>query len=109
MLKKVDGSHGASEACILRSRVLLEERLSGGGRLMARAIWKGSISFGLVNIPVGLYTAESREDISFKLLDKNTMSPIHYKRVSEESGKEVPWDETVRGYPLEGGKYVVLS
>ncbi len=76
---------------------------------MARAIWKGSISFGLVNIPVGLYTAESREDISFKLLDKKTMSPIHYKRVSEESGKEVPWDETVRGYPLEGGKYVVLS
>jgi DNA end-binding protein Ku len=76
---------------------------------MARAIWEGSISFGLVNIPVGLYTAESREDISFKLLDKKTMSPIHYKRVSEESGKEVPWDETVRGYPLEGGKYVVLS
>jgi DNA end-binding protein Ku len=76
---------------------------------MARAIWKGSISFGLVNIPVGLYTAESREDISFKLLDKKTMSPIHYKRVSEESGKEVPWEETVRGYPLEGGKYVVLS
>jgi DNA end-binding protein Ku len=76
---------------------------------MARAIWKGSISFGLVNIPVGLYTAESREDISFKLLDKKTMSPIHYKRVSEESGKEVPWDETVRGYPLDGGKYVILS
>ena len=76
---------------------------------MARAIWKGSISFGLVNIPVGLYTAESREEICFKLLDKKTMSPIHYKRVSEESGKEVPWDETVRGYPLEGGKYVVLS
>ena len=76
---------------------------------MARAIWKGSISFGLVNIPVGLYTAESREEISFKLLDKKTMSPIHYKRVSEESGKEVPWEETVRGYELESGKYVVMS
>jgi DNA end-binding protein Ku len=76
---------------------------------MARAIWKGSISFGLVNIPVGLYSAETRDDISFKLLDKKTMSPIHYKRVSEDSGKEVAWDETVRGYEFESGKYVVLS
>jgi len=76
---------------------------------MARAIWKGSISFGLVNIPVGLYTAETRDEISFKLLDKKTMSPIHYKRVSEESGKEVPWEETVRGYEFESGQYVVMS
>jgi DNA end-binding protein Ku len=76
---------------------------------MARAIWKGSISFGLVNIPVGLYSAETRDEIHFKLLDKNTMSPIHYKRVSEESGKEVAWDETVRGYEFERGQYVVLS
>jgi DNA end-binding protein Ku len=76
---------------------------------MARAIWKGSISFGLVNIPVGLYSAESRDDISFKLLDRKTKSPIHYKRVSEESGKEVPWEQTVRGYEVDKGKYVVLS
>jgi DNA end-binding protein Ku len=76
---------------------------------MARSIWKGSISFGLVNIPVGLYSAETRDDISFKLLDRSTKSPIHYKRVSEESGKEVPWDETVRGYEVSKGKYVVLS
>jgi DNA end-binding protein Ku len=76
---------------------------------MARAIWKGSISFGLVNIPVGLYAAETRNDISFKMLDRKTKSPIHYKRISEASGKEVPWDDTVRGYELENGKYVVLS
>ncbi len=76
---------------------------------MARAIWKGSISFGLVNIPVGLYSAETRDDISFKLLDKKTMSPIHYKRVSEESSKEVPWEETVRGYEFSPGQYVVMS
>src|SRR3954462_15632597 len=80
-----------------------------GGDKMTRAIWKGSISFGLVNIPVGLYSAETRDDISFKLLDRKTKSPIHYKRVSEESGKEVPWDETVRGYEVDKGKYVVLS
>lgn len=76
---------------------------------MARAIWKGSITFGLVNIPVGLYSAETRDDISFKMLDRETKSPIHYKRVSEESGKEVPWNETVRGYEVDKGKYVVLS
>jgi len=76
---------------------------------MARAIWKGSISFGLVNIPVGLYSAETRDEIHFKLLDKKTMSPIHYKRVSEESGKEVAWEEHVRGYEYEKGKFVVLS
>ena len=76
---------------------------------MARAIWKGSISFGLVNIPVGLYAAETRDEIHFKLLDKKTMSPIHYKRVSEESGKEVPWDQTVRGFPYADGKFVVIS
>lgn len=76
---------------------------------MARAIWKGSISFGLVNIPVGLYAAESRDEISFKMLDSKTMSPIHYKRISEESGKEVPWEETVKGYEFAKGKYVVLS
>lgn len=76
---------------------------------MARAIWKGSITFGLVNIPVGLYSAETRDEISFKLLDSKTKSPIHYKRVSEESGKEVPWDQTVRGYEFEKGKYVIMS
>jgi DNA end-binding protein Ku len=76
---------------------------------MARAIWKGSISFGLVNIPVGLYAAESRDEIRFKMLDKKTMSPIHYKRVSEESTKEVAWEETVRGYEFSPGQYVVLS
>ena len=76
---------------------------------MARAIWKGSISFGLVNIPVGLYAAESRDEIHFKLLDRRNMSPIHYKRVNEESGREVPWEETVRGYEFADGKYVALT
>jgi DNA end-binding protein Ku len=76
---------------------------------MARAIWKGSISFGLVNIPVGLYAAESRDEISFHMLDKSNMARVRYKRVNEETGKEVPWDKTVRGYEFESGRYVVLS
>ena len=77
---------------------------------MARSIWKGSITFGLVNIPVGLYSAEQRtEEIHFNLLDKRNMARVRYKRVNEENGKEVPWEDTVKGYELESGKYVVVS
>ena len=76
---------------------------------MARAIWKGSISFGLVNIPVGVYPAEQREEIPLHLLDRKTMARVRYKRVDEKNGKEVPWEETVRGYEVEGGHYVVLT
>ncbi len=78
---------------------------------MARAIWKGSITFGLVNIPVGLYAAEkgSTEEISFHLLDKRNMARVRYKRVNEQTNREVPWDDTVRGYEFKEGQYVVLS
>jgi DNA end-binding protein Ku len=76
---------------------------------MARAIWKGSITFGLVNIPVGLYSAEKREEVSFHLLDRRNMARVRYKRVNEKTDKEVPWEETVRGYEYEEGQYVVLS
>jgi DNA end-binding protein Ku len=76
---------------------------------MARSIWKGSITFGLVNIPVGLYTAEQREELALHLLDKRNMARVRYKRVNEENGKEVPWEDTVRGYEFQDGKYVVLS
>jgi DNA end-binding protein Ku len=76
---------------------------------MPRAIWKGSISFGLVNIPVGLYSAEKRDEVHFNLLDRRNMAPIHYQRINSETGKEVPWEDTVRGYQFEEGRYVVLS
>jgi DNA end-binding protein Ku len=76
---------------------------------MARAIWKGSISFGLVNIPIGLYPATRKEDLQFRLLRKSDLSPVNYKRVAEKDGKEVPWDEIVKGYEYEKGKYVVLK
>lgn len=76
---------------------------------MARSIWKGSISFGLVNIPVGLYSAEKRQEIQFHLLDKRDQSPIRYQRISEKTGKEVPWDDIVRGFEYSEGHYVILS
>ena len=76
---------------------------------MARAIWKGSISFGLVNIPIALYPATRREELKFRLLRKADLSPVNYKRVAEKDGKEVPWDQIVKGYEYEKGKYVVLQ
>src|SRR6266513_1010970 len=76
---------------------------------MARAIWKGSISFGLVNIPIALYPATRREELRFRLLRKSDLSPVNYKRVAERDGKEVPWGRIVKGYEYEKGKYVVLQ
>ena len=76
---------------------------------MARAIWKGSISFGLVNIPIALYPATRRGEFKFRLLRKSDLSPVSYKRVAEKDGKEVPWDQIVKGYEYEKGKYVVLK
>jgi len=74
-----------------------------------RAIWKGSISFGLVNIPIALYPATRKEELKFRLLRAKDLSPVNYKRVAEKDGKEVPWDEIVKGYEYEKGKYVVLK
>jgi DNA end-binding protein Ku len=76
---------------------------------MARAIWKGSISFGLVNIPIALYPATRREELKFRLLRKTDLSPVNYKRVAEKDGKEVSWDQIVKGYEYEKGKYIVMS
>jgi len=74
-----------------------------------RAIWKGAISFGLVNIPIALYSATRSEDLKFRLLREKDLSPVNYKRVAESDGKEVPWDQIVKGYEYEKGKFVVLK
>lgn len=76
---------------------------------MARALWKGAISFGLVNIPVELYTAEDRKSFKFSMLDKRDLSPVGYKRYSKASGKEVAWENIVKGYEYDKDRYVVLS
>jgi DNA end-binding protein Ku len=74
-----------------------------------RAIWKGTISFGLVSIPISLYPATRREDLKFRLLRASDLSPVNYKRVAEADGKEVTWDKIVKGYEYEKGKYVVIK
>src|SRR5687767_13014069 len=77
---------------------------------MPRSLWKGSISFGLVEIPVSLHTARKRsEEISFTQLDKRDMSPIGYERVNKKTGAKVPWPEIVKGFEHEPGQFVVLS
>src|SRR5688572_18047665 len=74
-----------------------------------RALWKGSISFGLVTIPVALHNATKREELKFRLLRKGDLSPINYKRVAEVDGREVPWNESVKGYEYEKGKFVIIT
>lgn len=76
---------------------------------MARSFWKGSLSFGLVEIPVTLRPAEDSKELGFTLLDREDFSPVGYKRYNKSTGKEVSWDHVVRGYEYEPGQYVVLT
>jgi DNA end-binding protein Ku len=76
---------------------------------MASILWTGSISFGLVTIPVSLVTAEVREELDFTLLDRRDDSPIGYQKISKRTGKPVPADQVVRGFEYQDGRYVVLS
>src|SRR5262245_51835241 len=76
---------------------------------MARAIWTGSISFGLLNVPVRLYSAVSRKNVSFRELRASDSSRIRHKRVAEADGEEVPYEEIVKGYEIAPEQYVVLA
>ena len=79
------------------------------GFLSMRPTWKGSISFGLVYIPVAVYPATREEKISFRQLRSSDLSPIRYKKVAEADSKEVPADQIVKGFEYERGRYVVLK
>jgi DNA end-binding protein Ku len=74
-----------------------------------RAIWKGTISFGLVSIPISLFPATRREELKFRLLRSSDLSPVNYQRVAEADGKEVPWAQIVKGYEYEKGKFIVIK
>jgi DNA end-binding protein Ku len=76
---------------------------------MPRAIWSGSISFGLVNIPVKLYSAVSRKNVQFNQLDARSNARVKQKRVSADTGEEVPWEQIVKGYEMSSGAFVVIS
>src|SRR5438045_9377664 len=77
---------------------------------MPEPIWKGFIAFGLVNIPVILFSAEKKEEnIQFHLVDNRDHARIRYKRVNEQTGKEVPWDAIEKAWEFEKGRYVIVS
>src|SRR6478672_6541060 len=76
---------------------------------MPRELWKGTINFGLVNIPVSLYPAEERQELSFTMLDRRDLSPVGYKRFNKNTGDEVAFEDIVKGYEVEKGTYVTLD
>jgi len=77
---------------------------------MARSLWKGAISFGLVNVPVELHSAKKRAaELDMTMLDKRDLAPVGYQRVNKATGKEVAWGDVVKGYEYKDDKYVVLS
>src|SRR5215207_574772 len=76
---------------------------------MARAIWSGAISFGLVNVPVKAFSAVHDHDVHFHQLEKGSGARIRYQKVSEKTGKEVDSDDIEKGYELDKGKYVIVD
>jgi len=76
---------------------------------MARSMWKGAISFGLVHIPVEMYPAASDQGLDLTMLDRRDFAPIGFKRYNKATGKEVSWDDIVKGYEYKDGEYVVLT
>jgi DNA end-binding protein Ku len=74
-----------------------------------RSVWKGAITFGLVHIPIGLYSATAESDLNFDWLDKRTGDPVGYKRINKRTGREIASEDIVKGIQHEKGEYVVLS
>lgn len=74
-----------------------------------RAIWTGALSFGLINIPVRLYSATTSQGLDLDMLHKKDLSPIRYARVCRTDGREIPWEDVVKGYEYNDGDYVVLT
>ena len=76
---------------------------------MARPIWSGTISFGLLQIPVALHSGERSVDLHFRLLDRRDRKPIRYERINAETGEEVPWKDIVKAFEYSKGNYVVVD
>ena len=81
----------------------------GMAKTSTRTLWKGAITFGLVHIPIGLYSATAESGIDFDWLDKRTMDPVGYKRINKRTGQEIAKEDIVKGVEWESGHYVILS
>ncbi len=86
-----------------------DEGSEGQGRTAPHAFWKGSLNFGLVDIPVALRPATKRDELGFSLLDRRDFAPVGYRHYNKSTGDEVQWSQIVRGYEYEPDEYVVLS
>ncbi len=86
-----------------------EDPNAGKAPTSTRSLWKGAISFGLVHVPIALYSATDESDLNFKMIDKRTMDPVGYKRINKKSGKEVVMADVVKGIEWENGQFVLLS
>ena len=86
-----------------------KEQGSGKAPSSTRALWKGAISFGLVHVPIALYSATDESDLEFKMLDKRSMDPVGYRRINKKSGKEVAAADIVKGIEWDDGRFVVLT
>jgi len=100
---------GGSKRAAKKGAAKAPAKSSGGHGSASRVLWKGAITFGLVLVPVELHTAARRQGLELDMLDKRSMEPIGYKRINKISGKEVPWEQIVKGYAVEKGQYVVLG
>jgi DNA end-binding protein Ku len=113
--RRVDCGCEAATWCSLARRLQLAElkvalpKRRAWRRNMPRAIWSGSLGFGLVQIPVALHAAEEADELSLTLLDKRDFSPVGYERINKKTHKEVVWADTVKGYESAPGQYVVLT
>jgi DNA end-binding protein Ku len=76
---------------------------------MARPIWTGTLSFGLLNVPIRLMSGERRNDLHFRMLDQRSNTPVRYERVNADTGEEVPWKDIVKAFEYQKGSYVVLE
>ncbi|MGF6711683.1 DNA end-binding protein Ku [Luteibacter sp. W1I16] len=76
---------------------------------MARPIWTGTLSFGLLNVPIRLMSGERRNDLHFRMLDQRSNTPVRYERVNADTGEEVPWKDIVKAFEYQKGNYVVLE
>lgn len=108
MVRKSRDSAATSSARKQRGRGS-DDADESGDRSRSRDIWKGTIAFGLVEIPVALVAAERSKGISLTFLDQRDFSPVGYKRYNKTTDEEVPWEEIVRGYEYQKGEYVVLT
>jgi DNA end-binding protein Ku len=108
-VRRADNDVRATFADFLTHMAATKSPSKGMAPSSTRTLWKGAITFGLVHIPIGLYSATAESGVDFDWLDRRTMDPVGYKRVNKKTGKEIDKDDIVKGVKWHGGDYVVLS